>query len=106
MQAWYETNLGVAGGADGFAFHWRLPDQPEREQGTVWSIFPHDTRYFDPSSASFMINYIVDDMEAILQRLAGNGVKIDKREDHEYGRFAWVFDPDGNKIELWEPAAA
>ena len=53
-----------------------------------------------------MVNYIVDDLDAILAKLAENGTRIDpKREDHDYGRFAWIFDPDGNKIELWEPAA-
>ena len=68
------------------------------------SVFPDNTTYFDPSRAPFMINYIVDDLDAILSKLERNGVTIDpKREDYDYGRFAWIFDPDGNKIELWEP---
>lgn len=70
-------------------------------------MFPSGSDYFGPGRAPFMINYIVDDMDAILAKLAGNGVRIDpKREDHDYGRFAWIFDPDGNKIELWEPRGA
>jgi predicted enzyme related to lactoylglutathione lyase len=85
-------------------FHWRAHDQPEVEHLTVWCVFPADTKYFDPSAAPFMINYIVDDLDALLAKLSASGVQIDpKREDYDYGRFAWVFDPDGNKVELWEP---
>lgn len=71
---------------------------------TVWSIFPGDTSYFAPNPAAFMVNYIVDDLDALLDRLAQAGVRIDpKRQDESYGRFAWIYDPDGNKIELWQP---
>ena len=71
---------------------------------TIWSIFAGNTQYFEPSSASFMVNYIVDDLDALLDRLAKDGVRIDpKRQDESYGRFAWIYDPDGNKIELWQP---
>ena len=87
-------------------FHWRAFDKPEIEHCTVWRVFPHQSTYFDPSRAPFMINYIVDDLDAILAKLEKNGVEIDpKREDHEHGRFAWIFDSDGNKTELWEPRA-
>ncbi len=104
MNAWYAENLGVAAGADGYAFKWRALDAPEVERGTTWCVFKRESKYFDPSPAPFMINYIVDDLEAILARLTANGVRVDpKREDYDYGRFAWVYDPDGNKIELWEP---
>jgi catechol 2,3-dioxygenase-like lactoylglutathione lyase family enzyme len=104
MQSWYAANLGMAPPAEAFEFHWRSHDQPETEHMTVWSVFPSESTYFDPSAASFMINYIVDDLDAILEKMARNGVRIDpKREDHEYGRFAWIYDPDGNKIELWQP---
>ena len=69
-----------------------------------WRVFPGDTRYFEPGSASFMVNYIVDDLDALLHRLANEGVRIDpKRQDESYGRFAWIYDPDGNKVELWQP---
>jgi predicted enzyme related to lactoylglutathione lyase len=71
---------------------------------TVWSTFPADTTHLDPSPASVMVNYIVDDLDALLESLAKEGVKIDpNRQDESYGRFAWIYDPDGNKIELWQP---
>jgi predicted enzyme related to lactoylglutathione lyase len=70
----------------------------------VWSLFPKDTKYFEPAQASFMINYRVDDLDALLERLRAAGVQIDeRRENSEYGRFAWIMDPEGNRIELWEP---
>jgi catechol 2,3-dioxygenase-like lactoylglutathione lyase family enzyme len=123
LRKWYADHLGVDHGSDGAMFKWlRVPEAapaaanpssgPEsaaagEEHLTIWSIFPATSKYFDPSSAPFMINYIVDDMDAILARLASGSVRIDpKREDHDYGRFAWVYDPDGNKIELWQPPQA
>jgi catechol 2,3-dioxygenase-like lactoylglutathione lyase family enzyme len=104
LHSWYADNFGMTGGAAGCEFKWRSHDKPEIRQRTVWSVFPRESNYFDPSRAPFMINYIVDDLDAILANLARNGVDVDpKREDYDYGRFAWVVDPDGNKIELWEP---
>src|SRR5690348_13012488 len=101
LQTWYADNLGMAAGDGGFMFKWRAHDAPETERLTVWSLFPASSDYFD---APFMINYIVDDIDALLAKLASRGVRIDpKREDYEYGRFAWIYDADGNKIELWEP---
>jgi predicted enzyme related to lactoylglutathione lyase len=78
-------------------------------KGTLysWTIFPTSTHYFDPSPAPFMVNYIVDDLDALLDRLKQEGVKIDaKRMNESYGRFAWIYDLDGNKIELWQPPSA
>lgn len=104
LRSWYEAHLGIAHGAHGMMFKWRSADNSQAERLTIWSIFPEASNYFDPSQSRFMINYIVDDMDAILARLAEGGVRIDsKREDHDYGRFAWIYDPDGNKIELWQP---
>lgn len=106
MQEWYAKNLGLADNLGGYGvmLSWREKDNPESEQMTVWSIFPSDTKKFEPSSAPFMLNYIVDDLDALLARLAKEGVRIDpKRQDEGYGRFAWIYDPDGNKIELWQP---
>ncbi len=104
LQEWYAKNLGLSDSGHGVMLPWREQDNPENEQVTVWSIFPGDTKYFDPSSSSFMLNYIVDDMDALLDRLEKAGVRIDpKRQDESYGRFAWIYDPDGNKIELWQP---
>ncbi len=104
LSAWYADQLGIQQDTYGGRFKWRSFEDPNREQVTAWSIFPATSTYFDPSGAPFMINYIVDDLDAILAKLGANGVRIDpKRESADYGRFAWVFDPDGNKIELWEP---
>lgn len=72
---------------------------------TVWSFFPRDSTYFDPSKASFMINFRVADLDGLLAALRAEGVTVDKREDSEYGRFAWILDPEGNRVELWEPPA-
>jgi catechol 2,3-dioxygenase-like lactoylglutathione lyase family enzyme len=101
---WYQQNLGIDAGEYGASFLWRTATEPSREHRTVWSLFPPDSNYFGPSSARFMINYIVEDLDALLSRLQENGVSIDpKLEESDYGRFAWIHDPDGNKIELWEP---
>lgn len=100
---WYATHLGLADTGGGAMLPWREKDNPASEHMTVWSVFPDSTEYFAPNQA-FMINYIVDDLDALLERLQKEGVKIDpKRQDADYGRFAWIFDPDGNKIELWQP---
>jgi catechol 2,3-dioxygenase-like lactoylglutathione lyase family enzyme len=104
MREWYAMHLGLADKGQGVILPWREKDNPQSEQMTVWSVFPADTRYFEPSRASFMVNYIVDDLDALLERLKAEGVDIDpKRQDESYGRFAWIYDPDGNKIELWQP---
>jgi len=101
---WYAKHLGIADQGQGAMLHWRDNDNPEKKHMTVFSIFSATTKYLDPSPAPFMINYIVDDMDAILERLKLEGVKIDeKRMDESYGRFAWIYDHDGNKIELWQP---
>ena len=73
---------------------------------TIWSPFTQDTDYMEPSSASFMINFRVADLDALLATLRTEGCNvIDKTETSEQGKFGWVIDPDGNKIELWEPPA-
>jgi catechol 2,3-dioxygenase-like lactoylglutathione lyase family enzyme len=101
---WYSKHLGLADKGGGAMLPWREHDDPQKEHVTVWSVFPASTDYFNPGHAPFMINYIVDDMDGLLDRLKEEGVKIDpKRMDESYGRFAWIYDPDGNKIELWQP---
>src|SRR5208283_1224217 len=100
-------NLGLADKGGGVMLPWREHDDPQKEHVTVWTIFPASSKYLDPSPAPFMINYIVDDLDALLDRLKQEGVKIDaKRMDESYGRFAWIYDLDGNKIELWQPLPA
>jgi predicted enzyme related to lactoylglutathione lyase len=105
LGSWYAQNLGIPQTEYGAHFNWLSVEQPQRKHLTTWSVFPKTSTYFDPSTAPFMINYIVDDLDALLAKLSANGARIDpKREDYDYGRFAWIYDPDGNKIELWEPS--
>ncbi len=104
LQAWYREHLGIIPETDGYvSFWWKQVDNPQ-DQYTVWSPFPQDTRYFEPSSAPFMINYIVDDLDALLAELRAKGVPVDDTvEEMEYGRFGWATDPEGNRFELWQP---
>ena len=103
MAAWYRENLGICS-EDGHAdFIWSEKDGPEGSSRTVWSVFPADTDYFGPSGPAFMINYRVSDLDRMLAQLRQNGVAVEKVEDYDYGRFAWITDPEGNRIELWEP---
>jgi catechol 2,3-dioxygenase-like lactoylglutathione lyase family enzyme len=106
MREWYAKHLGLADKGQGVMLPWREHDDSQKEHVTVWTIFPASTDYF-PATQPFMVNYIVDDMDALLDRLKQEGVKIDpKRMDESYGRFAWIYDLDGNKIELWQPLPA
>jgi predicted enzyme related to lactoylglutathione lyase len=74
-----------------------------KQSGTVWSVFSAGTRYFRPSASPFMINFLVDDVEAALdQVVAAGGKAVGKVRDYPYGRFGWFLDPDGNKVELWQ----
>jgi predicted enzyme related to lactoylglutathione lyase len=71
---------------------------------TAWSLFPADTKYFGPGTQQAMINYRVDDLDALFDQLRAADVEIDStREDYDYGRFAWIVDPEGNRVELWQP---
>jgi catechol 2,3-dioxygenase-like lactoylglutathione lyase family enzyme len=106
MREWYSKHLGLADKGGGVMLPWREHDDPQKEHVTVWTVFPSSSDYFS-TSQPFMINYIVDDIDALLDRLQQEGVKIDaKRMNESYGRFAWIYDVDGNKIELWQPAPA
>ena len=104
---WYAKHLGMPFTEYGtWNFEWRDADDPQRKGMTVFSPFPAETDYFGSRAQPFMVNLRVEDLDALLAALAAEGVRIDpKREDLEYGRFAWIYDPDGNKIELWEPPA-
>jgi len=105
LYKWYEQHLGVRRSATGgVAFRWREFFQRDRTGLTAWAIFPRDTTYFRPSRANFMMNFRVADLDGLLEALRREGVTIDPhREDAPYGRFAWIMDPEGNRIELWEP---
>jgi predicted enzyme related to lactoylglutathione lyase len=105
LAAWYRDVLGLPLEAwGGAALRY---DAPKHPPAVVWSTFPASTDYFAPSTREFMINYAVDEMDALLARLQSKGVAILKRvDDDDNGRFAWIVDPEGNKIELWEPKPA
>jgi len=102
LVAWYRDVLGLPLEAwGGAALRY---DAPQHPPALIWSAFPASTKYFAPSTGDYMINYVVDDMEAFLKRLRAKDVTILKQEDSDpNGRFAWILDPEGNKIELWEP---
>ena len=103
MSAWYRNHLGICA-KDGHAdFLWREQERPDELGRTVWAIFPADTEYFGPSRPTFMINYRVSNLDRMLAQLRQSGVAVEKVEDYDYGRFAWITDPEGNRIELWEP---
>ena len=104
LAAWYQEHLGMPltdfGGA---VFRW--PDDKADDLGvTVWHLAAKDSKWFSPSDSSFMINYRVDDLDEMLAQLRADGVTImGGPESHENGKFAWIMDPDGNKVELWQP---
>ena len=105
LRAWYQQHLGLEFDSYGSVV-FVCPDEEEKRKSaqTVWSLFPGDTKYFDPSKASFMINYRVENLASLLEQLRNEGVEVDERmEEYEYGRFGWIMDPEGNRIELWEP---
>jgi catechol 2,3-dioxygenase-like lactoylglutathione lyase family enzyme len=101
LRTWYARWLGLFADGPGVEF---FPDELPEGAYSVWSPFPEDTRYFDPSPRDFMINLIVDDLDGMLARVRQSGARvIDDIEENESGRFGWFVDPDGNKVELWEP---
>jgi predicted enzyme related to lactoylglutathione lyase len=107
LRAWYQRHLGIDvqewGGA---VFRWVDADGKAAGGSTVWSIGGAAGDHFAPGTASFMVNYRVEDLAALLQTLRSEGCQVlDKVEDSEYGRFGWVIDPEGNKVELWQPPA-
>lgn len=104
LTAWYVEHLGIGAESWGAVFPFREHAAPQVEGYTVWSVSPETTTYFGDSGQRCMVNYRVRDLDALLERLKDEGVWIDeKRDDGEFGRFAWIKDPDGNRIELWEP---
>jgi predicted enzyme related to lactoylglutathione lyase len=105
LRAWYRTHLGIDVQAwGGAAFAW-ADDAGQPVKGTtIWSV--GDGEYFAPSTAAFMINYRVTDLAALLQALREEGCNVlDKTDESDYGKFGWVIDPEGNKVELWQPPA-
>lgn len=105
LKSWYEEYLGIEPDKDGYvSFFWRERRRPNDVGFTVWGPFSEDTKYFDPSEKPYMVNLRVDDLDAILGNLREAGVAVhDRIDEEEYGRFGWFVDPEGTKIELWEP---
>ena len=104
MNEWYAKNLGLPMSDYGATFDWRLDDDPSKKGSTTWSTFPETTKYFNPSTKPFMINYRVENIEALVEELRSNNVTVvDEITDTDYGKFVHVLDPEGNAIELWEP---
>ena len=99
---WYHKHLGFNTDDWGCTFWWK--DNEGNKASTQWSPFKEDTNYFEPSNKDFMFNYRVENLKELLAALKKEGVQvIDKVEEYEYGKFGWIVDLDGNKIELWEP---
>jgi predicted enzyme related to lactoylglutathione lyase len=102
---WDQETLGLEieawGATHGTSFS---PDAMPANSFTVWSTFASDTEYFGDRRQSFMINLVVDNLDAALTKVrAGGGEVIPEKEEHDFGRFGWFVDPDGNRVELWEP---
>lgn len=103
LGAWYSEHLGLdVQDWGGVAFRWR-DDAPDTAY-TIWGPFAADTDYFDPSTKPYVVNLRVDDLDALLQQLRDKGIDVlGGPEDHPQGRFAWILDPEGTKLELWQP---
>jgi len=102
---WYQEWLGVPLQPHGSALF--TPDSMPEGGGTVWSPFPHDTEYFGPTQQQYMINLIVDDLDEALEQVQRGGAELaGEIEEYDYGRFGWFLDPEGHKVELWEPSSA
>jgi predicted enzyme related to lactoylglutathione lyase len=106
LRAWYQKHLGMEPETYGSVL-FQCPESEAARQTaqTVWNLFPSDTKYFEPSSAPFMINYRVENLEELLSQLESEGIAVERSENYDYGKFGWVMDPEGNRIELWEPDA-
>ena len=105
LAKWYKDALGLEteawGTTHGTSFS---PEAMPKNSFTVWSTFAADTEHFGASGKSFMINLVVDDLDAALENVkAAGGQVIPEKEEHDFGRFGWMVDPDGNRVELWEP---
>ena len=106
ITSWYQQHLGLNTNPYGATFHWYEGFDNNIKAQTQWSPFSETTKYFEPSSKEFMINYRVENLEALVEELKQAGVTIvDSIESYDYGKFIHILDPEGNKIELWEPTS-
>lgn len=102
LYEWYRKHLGIESDPNAGAM-WSTADQPEVPITNVFAIFPQSTKYLGSDERQFMINFRVDDLETLFKTLREEGVQVDRMEAHEYGKFGWITDPEGNRVELWEP---
>jgi|SRR4030095_3159497 predicted enzyme related to lactoylglutathione lyase len=105
LAAWYQEHLGVNFGDSTYTqFKWINPHHPTEPGSTVFSFFKEQTTYLDPSKKDYMINFRVKDLKGLLSQLQKDGVTVvGEMQEFEYGKFGWIMDPEGNKVELWEP---
>ena len=104
LGAWYRDHLGLPVQEWNGAVLQFKDDPTPRDSGyAVWSLFPQDTKHFGPSGQSCMVNFRVDDVAALLDSLRTAGCAVDEKKEDEYGIFGWVTDPEGNRVELWQP---
>ena len=105
LREWYREHLGISAEEwGGKAFSWAGPDNPQGIGTTVWSVFESSSKYFAPSQAPFLVNYRVEDLHALIAVLRAEGCDVDPKVDEsEFGKFGWVMDPEGNRVELWQP---
>lgn len=100
QKEWYAKHLGI----EGHGFEWRDKDDTSVERMTVFAPFKKETDYFSPSQKDYMFNYIVEDLAGLIEQLKQEGVEVvGEILEESYGKFGWIMDPEGNKIELWEP---
>ncbi len=101
---WYHTHLGLNTNPYGASFEWREESDPTKKAQTQWTPFSETTKYFEPSTKDFMINYRVEDLDALVVELKKEGVTIlDEIATYDYGKFVHILDVEGNKVELWQP---
>jgi predicted enzyme related to lactoylglutathione lyase len=104
MRTWYDKHLGIPTESWGGQFEWRDKDEPEKRCVTAWSLFEKESDHFGPSRKEFMFNYRVENLVELMEALKQEGVQIiGEIEEFDYGKFGWIMDPEGRKIELWEP---
>jgi predicted enzyme related to lactoylglutathione lyase len=104
VKHWYDKHLGIKTDQYGGGFWWREHDDPDKKGFTAWSPFAQSSEYFKPNEKEFMFNYRVENLEKLLDVLREEGVEVvGDIEVYDYGKFGWIMDPEGNKIELWEP---
>lgn len=105
-KAWYQKHLGLhpGDGYEGVEMRFRRADDPDHQDMALVSFFDQDTKYLGPAGQPFMVNFVVDDADGMAKKLAADGLEVEGPVDEGYGKFLWVTDPDGVKIEMWQPA--